>query len=280
MTDFLDQVVAERRADAEAAKRERSDTAVLEEGTLRGRTPVPMYGPMGDAFTHVLLSKQVAGELAVIAEVKRISPALGPLRADVDVRRLARAYEKAGAAAISVLCEPRHWGGSLQDLEAVRSVVGIPVLCKDVIVDDRQIVEAWAAGAHAVLLIAEALDDATLRGFVARAQELGMGTLVEAHETAAFERAVRSGSRVVGVNARDLRSPREIRPERIGALHGLAHEQQILVAESGIASAEDARGLPTRVDAILVGTALMRAEEPSVLLRQLAAVKVAPRVYA
>lgn len=279
MTDFLDQVVAERRADAEASKRERTEAAVLEEGLLRGRTTEPTFGTR-DAFTHALWSKQGVGQLAVIAEVKRVSPALGTLRSDVDVRRLARTYERAGAAAISVLCEPRHWGGSLADLEAVRSVVSVPVLCKDVIVDERQIVEAWAAGAHAVLLIAEALDDATLRRLVARAHELGMGTLVEAHETAAFERAVRSGSRVVGVNARDLRSPREIRPQRIGALHGLAQEQQILVAESGIASAEDARGLPARVDAILVGTALMRADDPSVLLRQLAAVTVAPRVYA
>lgn len=279
MTDFLDQVVAERRADAEASKRERTEAAVLEEGLLRGRTTGSVSG-IRDAFTHALRSKQMAGQLAVIAEVKRVSPALGTLRSDVDVRRLARAYEKAGAAAISVLCEPRHWGGSLQDLEAVRSVVGIPVLCKDVIVDERQLVEAWAAGAHAVLLIAEALDDGALRRLAARAQELGLGTLVEAHETAAFERAVRSGSPVVGVNARDLRAPKEIRPERIGALHGLAGEQQILVAESGIASAEDARGLPARVDAILVGTALMRAEDPTVLLRQLAAVQVAPRVYA
>lgn len=279
MTDFLDQVVAERRADAEASKRERTEAAVLEEGLLRGRTTGSVSG-IRDAFTHALRSKQMAGQLAVIAEVKRVSPALGTLRSDVDVRRLARAYEKAGAAAISVLCEPRHWGGSLQDLEAVRSVVGIPVLCKDVIVDERQLVEAWAAGAHAVLLIAEALDDGALRRLAARAQELGLGTLVEAHETAAFERAVRSGSPVVGVNARDLRAPKEIRPERVGALHELAGEQQILVAESGIASAEDARGLPARVDAILVGTALMRAEDPTVLLRQLAAVQVAPRVYA
>jgi len=280
VTDFLERVVAERRADAEAAKRERTEAAVYEEGVLRGRTPIAMSGPMGDAFTHALLSKQVAGELAVIAEVKRVSPALGVLRADVDVRRLARAYEKAGAAAISVLCEPRHWGGSLADLEAVRSAVGIPVLCKDVIVDERQIVEAWAAGAHAVLLIAEALDDTTLRRLIERAQGLGVGVLVEAHETEAFERAVRSGARVVGVNARDLRSPKEIRPDRVRLLHGFAHERQILVAESGIASAEGARALPARVDAILVGTALVRADDPAALLRQLAAVKVTPRAYA
>jgi indole-3-glycerol phosphate synthase len=279
MTDFLEQVVAERRADVDAAKRERSEAAILEDGLLRGRKTVAMYGGT-DAFTHALAGKRASRELAVIAEVKRVSPAAGPLRADVDVRRLARRYERAGAAAISVLCEPRHWGGSLTDLDQVRGVVGIPVLCKDVIVDERQVVEAWSAGAHAVLLIAEALDDAALRRLVERAHELGMGTLVEAHETAAFERAVRAGSRVVGVNARDLRSPKEIRPERIRMLHGLAHEQQILVAESGISSADDARALPARVDAVLVGTALMRADDPTALVRGLAAVRRPVRVHA
>lgn len=275
MTDFLEQVVAERRADVEAAKRERSDAAVYEEGLLRGRTPIATHGTAHDAFTRAVAAKRSLGELAVIAEVKRVSPALGVLRAAVDVRRLARAYEWAGAAAISVLCEPRHWGGSLRDLEAVRAAAGVPVLCKDVIVDERQIVEAWSAGAHAVLLIAEALDDATLRRLIDRAQALGMGTLVEAHETLAFERAVRSGSPAVGVNARDLRSPKEVRPERVRLLHHLARDGQVLVAESGIASADDARALPGRVDAVLVGTALMRADDPTALLRQLAAARTA-----
>lgn len=273
MSDFLEQVVTERRADVEAAKRERTEAAVYEEGLLRGRTPVATYGNAGDAFTHALLTERTRGDLAVIAEVKRISPALGPLRADADVRRIARSYERAGAAAISVLCEPRHWGGSLEDLAAVREVVGIPVLCKDVIVDERQVVEAWAAGAHALLLIAEALDDAALHRLLDRARSLGMGVLVEAHEAEAFARAVRSGALVVGVNARDLRAPREIHPERIRMLHAMAHGSQILVAESGIATADDARALPARVDAVLVGTALMRADDPALLLRQLASVR-------
>lgn len=273
MTDFLERIVAERRADVEAAKRERTEAAVYERALLGGRRPVAQYGTAGDAFTHALWTRQASEQLAVIAEVKRMSPALGALRADADVRRIARAYERAGAAAISVLCEPRHWGGSLEDLSAVREVVGVPVLCKDVIVDERQIVEAWAAGADAVLLIAEALEDATLRRLLERAQALGMGVLVEAHETAAFERAVRSGARVVGVNARDLRSPKEIRPERVRLLHPLARSGQILVAESGIGTADDARALPGRVDAVLVGTALMRSDDPAILIGQLARIR-------
>jgi len=267
MSDFLEQVVAERRADAEQAKRERPEQSLYEEALVRGHKPVAQPG--GDAFTRALLAARADGRLAVIAEVKRISPALGTLRADADVRAIARRYERAGATAISVLCEPRHWGGSLADLAAVREVVGIPVLCKDVIVDERQVVEAWAMGAHAVLLIAEALDDAQLRRLADRATRLGVGVLVEGHETDAFERAVRCGARVIGVNARDLRHPREIRPERIRLLHGLARPEQILVAESGVGSLDDARTLPPRVDAVLVGTALMRSDDPSILIGQL-----------
>lgn len=275
MTDFLEQVAAERRADAEAAKRERSEAAVLEEGLLRRRTAMAGFLE-GDAFTHELLIRSADRHVAVIAEVKRVSPAAGVLRADADVRVIARKYEKAGAAAISVLCEPRHWGGSLEDLAAVREVTSLPVLCKDVIVDERQIVEAWAAGAHAVLLIAEALGEAELRRSVQRARALGMGTLVEAHEPAAFERAVRSGSRVVGVNARDLRRPKVIEPERIADLHRLARPDQILVAESGISDVEDVRGLPPRVDAVLIGTALMRADDPGDLIRAISSVERKP----
>jgi indole-3-glycerol phosphate synthase len=277
MTDFLEQVVAERRADVERVKRETPERVLLERAAARGIRPVRQYGAR-DRFTHALWMRQTEGRLAVIGEVKRASPALGTLKVDVDVRTTARLYEAAGAAAISVLCEPRHWGGTLDDLRAVAEVVDIPVLCKDVIVDEHQIVAAWAGGAAAVLLIAEALDDRTLRRFIQRADALGMGVLVEAHETTAFERAVRVAPSVVGVNARDLRAPKEIRPERIRLLHHVARVHQILVAESGIATLDDARMLPARVDAVLVGTALMRAADPAVLIRQLASVRRATTV--
>jgi indole-3-glycerol phosphate synthase len=124
-----------------------------------------------------------------------------------------------------------------------------------------------------VLLIAEALDDATLASFVARAEALGMTALVEAHEHRAFARAVASGASVVGVNARDLRVPSELDVERIEALHQHARPGQLLVAESGIATPEDIEALPARVDAVLVGTALMRAADPGALVRSLAAVR-------
>ncbi len=124
-----------------------------------------------------------------------------------------------------------------------------------------------------MLLIAEALDDPTLAAFVARAGELGMTALVEAHEHRAFARAVASGATVVGVNARNLRVPTELDVERIGALHQLARPDQLLVAESGITTPADIDALPARVDAVLVGTALMRAADPGALVRSLAAVR-------
>jgi indole-3-glycerol phosphate synthase len=211
--------------------------------------------------------------LAVIAEVKRRSPALGPLGETIDVASLAKSYARAGAAAISVLTESHHWGGSIEDLVAVREAVNIPVLCKDVIVDEYQLAQARAAGADAVLLIAEALDDAALRRLMERARNLGLGVLVEAHEAAAFGRAVATGASVVGVNARNLRRPKEIDIGRVRQLHSFARPDQILVAESGIETVNDAQLLPARVNAVLIGTALIRAEDPGPLIHGIASIK-------
>src|SRR2546426_605077 len=131
----------------------------------------------------------------------------------------ARRYVAAGARAISVLTEPRHWGGSLDDLRAVRAAVAVPILAKDIVADRYQVYEARAAGADAVLLIAEGLEDAQLRDLVATCRELGIDAVVEAHEPAAFGRAVMSGARIVGVNARNLRNPTEIDISRVRQLH-------------------------------------------------------------
>jgi indole-3-glycerol phosphate synthase len=259
MSDFLQTVIAERKADAQLERR------VTDYATRSG-----VARP---SFTEALRVKRAAGHVAVIAELKRRSPALGDLAIGADALTLAWAYAEAGAAAISVLTEPRHWGGSVADLAVVAAAVRIPVLYKDIVVDEWQIAEAEAAGASAVLLVAEALDDATLAAFVSRVSALGMTPLVEAHEHRAFARAVASGATVIGVNARNLRVPAEIDPERIEALHQLARPDQLLVAESGIATPADIEALPERVDAVLVGTALMRAPDPSALLRSLTAVR-------
>ena len=262
--DFLETVARERLADA-AAAREALAPHVLE----RAARSAPPSRP----FVGALRARRAEGRLAVVAEVKRVSPALGELAAIGDPAALARAYVAAGATAISVLTEPRHWGGSLDDLAAVREAVDVPILCKDVIVDPFQVSQARAHGADAVLLIAEAFDELRLALFVAQARQLGLDVLVEAHEPAAFVRAVGCGAVVVGVNARDLREPGRIEPRRVHELAPLARPDQILVAESGIASAADAELLPERVDAVLVGTALVRAADPAPLLRSLAAVR-------
>jgi indole-3-glycerol phosphate synthase len=280
MTDFLEQVIAERRADIANAKASVPESALelSRPRNLRmpgrddlGRRQQFIFSEhRGDAFFMAL---RVEGPVAVIAEVKRRSPALGPLGETIDVASLAKSYEQAGAAAISVLTEPHHWGGSIEDLVAVREAVRIPVLCKDVIVDEYQLAQARAAGADAVLLIAEALDDASLRRLMERARSLGLGVLVEAHEAAAFGRAVATGASVVGVNARNLRRPKEIDIGRVRQLHSFARPDQILVAESGIETVDDAQLLPARVNAVLIGTALMRAADPAPLIHGIASIK-------
>jgi indole-3-glycerol phosphate synthase len=284
MTDFLEQVGAERMAYVMETRPRVSEEDVLSNMRdnlwSRARAAGALDGSRGDgasdAFTSALALAKREGRLAVIAEVKRVSPAQGVLGADVDVVRLARAYVAAGATAISVVTEPRHWGGSLRDLEAVRDAVDVPILYKDVVVTEYQILEGRRAGADTALLIAEALSDQDLTRIAKRAAELDMGVLVEAHEAAAFERAVAfvagAGGRMVGINARNLRQPREIDVDRVGKLHALARDDQILVAESGIANVEDARHLPARVDAVLVGTALMRAADPGPLIGGLVAI--------
>ncbi|HKW78477.1 MAG TPA: indole-3-glycerol-phosphate synthase [Candidatus Limnocylindria bacterium] len=274
MSDFLEQVVAERRAYAERARathdaREQKDNLWSRKQRTGVSDGLYMGPAIGNAFTSALVHPLHGGGPCVIAEVKRVSPALGTLNADVDPARQARRYVEAGACAISVLTEPNHWGGSLRDLEAVRDAVTVPVLAKDIIVSEIQIEEARAAGADAVLLIAEALSDAELRAFVSRARELSMGALVEAHEPVAFGRAVAAGSRTVGVNARDLRNPKVLDIGRVRQLHGFVRHDQVLVAESGISSADDVRLLPRRVGAVLVGTALMTADDPAPLIRSI-----------
>lgn len=285
MTDFLETVVRERRAYVAAARAARPLDVVarLAQRAARGRGTV--------SFTKALRERRRSGRLAVIAEVKRTSPALGPLAEIADPARLVEMYRSGGAAAISVLVEPHHWGGSLRDLtiaeEATRSFripAGaaeermpwiLPILAKDVVVDEYQIAEAGAAGASAVLLIAEVFDTVDLVRLIAFAREVGVETLVEAHEPDAFGRALASGAPAVGVNARDLRHPERIDRRRVHELAGEVSTDQVLVAESGITSVADAQGLPPRVDAILVGTALVTSNAPEGLVAALANVRPA-----
>jgi indole-3-glycerol phosphate synthase len=197
-------------------------------------------------------------EVALIAEYKRRSPSAGPMGGNVAPEAAARAYEDAGAAALSVLTDGEYFGGSLADLAAARSAVGLPVLRKDFVVDDVQVWEARAGGADAILLIVRILDDARLASLQTLAAELGMATLVEVHTAAELDRALVLDARVIGVNNRDLATF----TTDLGLSLRLAERvplEVVLVAESGIRTAEEVDRLGAAgVDAILVGETLMR----------------------
>jgi indole-3-glycerol phosphate synthase len=199
---------------------------------------------------------------SVIAEVKRRSPSKGDLAEIPDPAVLARAYAAGGAAAISVLTERRRFGGSLDDLRAVRAAVDVPVLRKDFIVTSYQLVEARAAGADLVLLIVAALDDDDLRRLHDEARELGLTPLVEVHDEAETERAVRLGAELVGVNARNLKTL-AIHDDTFGRLAPLVPDDRVKVAESGIFGPDDVRRFVAEgARAVLVGEALVKDGDP------------------
>lgn len=206
---------------------------------------------------------------AVIAEIKRSSPSAGDIASQVDPVSQARAYSEAGAAAISVLTEPRHFGGSLDDLAVVRASVQVPVLRKDFVIDRSQVLQARAWGADALLLITAALSDDELRVFMSLASELGMTCLVETHGDVDLERALASGARIVGVNARDLETLEVDVPRALAQLARIPSDR-VAVMESGIATRSDvSSAVEAGASAILVGETLMRAVDPRATLRRL-----------
>jgi indole-3-glycerol phosphate synthase len=209
------------------------------------------------------------GRPALIAEVKRASPSAGSIAADADPIELARAYADGGAAAISVLTEPRHFAGALADLEAVRLTVQLPVLRKDFLVHPAQVIEARANGADAVLLIAACLTDEELTALLALSSDLGMSALVETHADDELDRALASGAEVIGVNARDLET---LEVDSASALDRLARipPGRVAVMESGIRDRADVEAaVDAGASAILVGESLMRASDPRAAVREL-----------
>lgn len=207
--------------------------------------------------------------LSVIAEIKRRSPSAGLLAGDLDPPDQARKYEDGGAAAVSVLTEPDYFAGSLADLEAVHDAVGLPLLRKDFIVEPVQVWEARAHGADAVLLIVAVLTDAELGELLAETRDAGIAALVEAHTAEEADRALAIGAGVIGVNNRDLTTfvtdlaTAEAVAPRLGP-------DVVRVAESGVSDpASAARMAAAGYDAILVGEALVRAEDPAALIAAL-----------
>jgi len=201
-------------------------------------------------------------DVAVIAEVKRVSPSKGAMAEIADPAALACDYEAGGASIISVLTEPRHFGGSLEDLAAVREAVGVPVLRKDFVISSYQLWEARARGADMVLLIVAALEQNALISLVERAVSIGLVPLVEVHTSAEVGRAVDAGAKVIGVNARDLATLKVDRGV-FARLAPLIPEDIIKIAESGIRGPHDLFAYAAAgADAVLVGESLVTGKDP------------------
>jgi indole-3-glycerol phosphate synthase len=256
---LLETVVAGARRSAEM--REHAVVGPAFEKAWAGRQP------RGDRFEASLRQSGTR----VIAECKRRSPARGVLRASYDPAAVARSYETAGAAAISVLTEPTFFDGSLDHLAAVRSAVGLPVLCKDFLTSEFQLLEARAAGADAVLLIVAALDPRALQRLVAQARALGLAALVEVHDREELGRALDAGAPIVGVNSRNLRTL-EVSTAVFDELAASLPGNVVAVAESGLKSGADVRRLrAARYDAFLIGERFMVAPDPGAALAGLLA---------
>jgi indole-3-glycerol phosphate synthase len=220
-------------------------------------------------FEKALRAAIAAGKPAVIAEIKRASPSKGLIRADLDPARIAKSYEKHGAACISVLTDREYFQGSRQDLEAARAACALPVIRKDFIVDPYQVFEARSWGADCILLIIDAAPDATLAELAELARTLGMDVLVESHDEGQLERALSLPTSLIGINNRDLRSF-ETHLETTLALVGRVPPDRVLVTESGITHPADvARLRDVNVSAYLVGGAFMSAADPGKELSRL-----------
>ena len=224
-------------------------------------------------FTRALRS----GVLACIAEIKRRSPSKGDLDPTLQPELVAKEYVAGGAACLSVLTDAEFFAGSPADLAAARQASGLPVLRKDFTVGEADVADARLMGADAVLLIVAALEDRELRACAALAERLGLAALVEVHDADELERALAAGSRVVGVNQRDLRTF-AVDHERACTLASRIPPDVVAVAESGIRDAADARRLADAgFDAILVGETLVRAADRTAQLRELVGHRVGAR---
>ena len=257
--DVLARILA-HKAEEVAARRRRRPLAELRAALAGAPAPRP--------FADAIAGRIQAGHAAVIAEIKRASPSKGLLRADFEPAALARGYERGGAACLSVLTDERFFQGADAHLLQARAACGLPVLRKDFVLDPYQVYEARCLGADCILLIVAALEDGPLGALAALAGELGMDVLVEVHDGAELERALRLDTRLVGINNRDLRRF-ETRLETTLDLLPAVPGDRIVVTESGIASRADVERMRAAgVHAFLVGEAFMRADDPGARLAQ------------
>jgi indole-3-glycerol phosphate synthase len=263
----LDRIVARKRIEVAKA---RSNTPL---STLQVRCA--QLEPARNFFAAVV-SRAPGGGTRIIAEIKRKSPSAGVIREDFDAVRIATQYAQAGAAALSVVTDEENFGGHVGYMQQVREAVpGLPVLRKDFVVDEYQIWESRAANADAVLLIAEVLPEGELLDMMILARELGMTTLVEAHDVENLLKVRRhigfphAGYSLLGINNRDLRTM-EVDLSHTFRMAEMVEDKRVLVSESGIRSAEDLKKLRQHgVNIALVGESLLRQDDPGIALRAL-----------
>jgi indole-3-glycerol phosphate synthase len=257
MSDILERIVAVKRDEVAAARRRRDLPSL--------RREAEEAGGLRD-FVGSLRRRIAAGHAAVIAEIKKASPSKGVLREHFAPAEIAANYERHGAAALSVLTDERFFQGSADYLCAARAACALPVLRKDFIVDEYQVHEARAMGADCILLIAACLDDALMVDLEQCARALGMAVLVEVHDGAELDRALRLATPLIGINNRNLRSFEVSLATTLGLLP-LLPPDRLLVTESGIlARADVERMRGAGVHAFLVGEAFMRAPDPGAAL--------------
>jgi len=257
----LEEIILGVREDLLSRKRPRTE---LDERIARIQ---PALNPL--PFLKSPKSDSLDGAISIIAEVKRSSPSKGALASISDPAGLARIYQEAGAAVVSVLTEGRRFGGSLADLSAVRESVTVPLLRKDFMVDEYQFYEARAHGADIVLLIVAALSQSELQEFMELTSLLGMRALIEVHTEEELERALQISPEIIGVNSRNLKTL-GVDPAVFAHLLPLIPQEIVRVAESGITSREDVIfAQRNSADAVLVGEALVRGSDPGAALRAL-----------
>ncbi|HEV8689747.1 MAG TPA: indole-3-glycerol phosphate synthase TrpC [Ideonella sp.] len=258
--DILRHIVEVKHEEVARARAARSLASLRKDAEARRDTR---------GFEVALRAKLAAGRPAVIAEIKKASPSKGVLREHFVPAEIAVSYERHGAACLSVLTDERFFQGSADFLRQARAACTLPVLRKDFMVDEYQVVEARAMGADCILLIAACLDDAQMADLEATAQGLGLDVLVEVHDGRELERALRLKTPLVGINNRDLRSFDVTLDTTLGLL-GQVPADRLLVTESGILAPADVQRMQdTGVHAFLVGEAFMRAPDPGQALQAL-----------
>jgi indole-3-glycerol phosphate synthase len=258
--DILNQILARKQQEIIEAQK----STPLDELRQRAREASAARG-----FVAALTHRVERGDAAVIAEIKKASPSKGVIREDFDVVEIARSYAAGGASCLSVLTDQDYFQGHMDYLIAARAACELPVIRKDFIVDSYQVIEARAIGADCILLIVAALDDEALGSLHAEARALGMDVLVEVHDRAELERALRLELDLIGINNRDLRSFDTSLNTTINLLERVP-AGCLVVTESGIHSRADVELMRSHeVHAFLVGEAFMRAADPGQALREL-----------